>query len=161
MEYVNPVPMGGHEWFIGDVIPFERCAYIVNINSDGTDAFYTFIRLTTAVMWDPILGKKLVVTQQDHKSEKFTQALTSSTTLPLYHTDMGYWPYKGSFFYFVKGSIYLFHDDQADMTDTCDFSDDRCDNSALKDPCSRDTPLFNNADPLTNFQTKSYSISST
>lgn len=62
MEYVNPVALHGHEWFLGDVIPFERCAYIVNINSDGANAFYTFIRLTTAVMWDSILGKKLVVT---------------------------------------------------------------------------------------------------
>lgn len=45
------------------------------------------------------------------------------------------------------------------MTDTCDFSDDRCDNSALKDPCSRETPLFNNADPLTQFLTASYAVS--
>ena len=46
MEYVNPVPIAANgEWFVGDVVPFERCAYIVNMNSDGTDKFYTFIRL--------------------------------------------------------------------------------------------------------------------
>ena len=157
MEYVNPKPMHGNEWFIGDIIPFERCAYIVNINSDGASAYFHFIRLTTAVMWDPILRKKLVVTQQDFVSDTYTKTLTNTISLPIYHSDMGYWPFKGSFFYFVKGTVYFLHDPLADMTDTCNFSDDRCDNSGLVDPCARDTPLFNTG---TTWETYSYLASS-
>ena len=62
MEYTNPAAIGSTEWFLGDIVPFERCAYIVNMNSDGTDCFYTFSRLMTYVKWDPILDYKLVVT---------------------------------------------------------------------------------------------------
>ena len=36
MEYINRNPVNVQEWFSGDVVPFERCAYIVNMNSDGT-----------------------------------------------------------------------------------------------------------------------------
>lgn len=55
---------------------------------------------------------------------------------------MGYWPHKGSFFWFNKGNMYLKHDATADMTDTCDNSVSRCDRSSNVDVCSRDTPLF-------------------
>ncbi len=35
MEYKNPFPQNPKEWFVGDVIPFENCAYIVNMNYNG------------------------------------------------------------------------------------------------------------------------------
>lgn len=153
MEYVNPVPIAANgEWFVGDVVPFERCAYIVNMNSDGTDKFYTFIRLQTAVMWDPIKKLKLVVTQQDHVSDTYSRSLTGGSRenndFPVYQIEMGYWPHKGSFFWFNKGNLYLKHDAQADMTDTCDNSDARCDRSSVRDVCSRDTPLFPNGEAI-------------
>ena len=55
MEYRNPAPQNGNEWFAGDVVPFENCAYVVNLNSDGTSKYYRFSRLQTAVRYDPIL----------------------------------------------------------------------------------------------------------
>ena len=75
----------------------------------------------------------------------FSTALSASNTLPSYHTEMGYWPHKGSFFFFLEGKITLMHDSTADMTDTCDDDVDRCYTSALVDPCARDTPLFGNS----------------
>ena len=72
----------------------------------------------------------------------FSTALSASNTLPSYHTEMGYWPHKGSFFFFLEGKITLMHDSTADMTDTCDDDVDRCYTSALVNPCARDTPLF-------------------
>lgn len=77
---------------------------------------------------------------------------------------MGYWPLKGSFFWFNNGYMHLKHDAAADMRDTCDkitLSGDpalnRCDRSSLKDPCARDTPLFANGTPLAHY---SYQVSS-
>lgn len=80
MEYINPAPKNGNEWFVGDVVPFERCAYIVNINVDNSvhdTKYYTFSRLQTAVRWDPILKLKKVVTQEDFTSQTFTEALSN------------------------------------------------------------------------------------
>ena len=64
VEYVNQVNQNSNEWFVGDVVPFERCAYIVNFDSvSATNKFYTtFTRLQTWVRWDPIKKKKLVLT---------------------------------------------------------------------------------------------------
>ena len=42
MEVKNKAAKNGNEWFIGDVVPFERCAYIVNMNSDGSKKYYSF-----------------------------------------------------------------------------------------------------------------------
>ena len=72
---------------------------------------------------------------------------------------MGYWPFKGAFFYFNKGYIYLIHDPNADTQDWCECPPDnfditttpstlceatlnRCDTSRMVDPCHRDNPLF-------------------
>lgn len=68
---------------------------------------------------------------------------------------MGYWPHKGSFFYFNQGSITLWYDSSADRTDTCANDQDRCYTSALVDPCARDTPLFKSVVPAY----KSYIVS--
>lgn len=76
--------------------------------------------------------------------------------MPLYHVEMGYWPFKGSFFWFNRGSLYLKHDSNADMTDACEDPNNRCDFSAVKDPCSRDTPLFNTGSTM---QSKGYTVS--
>ena len=54
------------QWFAGDVIPFENCAYIVNMQYFGGKQHYSFHRLTTATRWDKYKKKKLVVTQLDH-----------------------------------------------------------------------------------------------
>ena len=62
VEYVNLVDKNSNEWFVGDVVPFERCAYIVNFDSDATKFYTTFSRLQTWVRWDPIKKKKLVLT---------------------------------------------------------------------------------------------------
>lgn len=32
--HANPAPRNGHDFFIGDVVPFQNCAYIVNYNID-------------------------------------------------------------------------------------------------------------------------------
>ena len=67
---------------------------------------------------------------------------------------MGYWPHKGSFFFFDKGYIYLFQDVDADTQDYCECPDatssnddcvnteNLCDTSKAKDPCAIATPLF-------------------
>lgn len=62
VEYVNQVNQNSNEWFVGDVVPFERCAYIVNFDSVSTKFYTTFTRLQTWVRWDPIKKKKLVLT---------------------------------------------------------------------------------------------------
>lgn len=127
MEYSNPSPQNGNEWFMGDVVPFERCAYIVNMNSDGTDAFFNFHRLQTAIKWDPILKIKKVVTQVDHTSPTQTLALGSSNNLsfiPNYVVEIGYWPHKGAFFYFNRGYMFLIHDPEADTQDFCECPPD-------------------------------------
>ena len=163
MEYVNPYPVDAREWFVGDVVPFERCAYVVNMNSDGTNRYYVFSRIQTAVRWDPILKVKKVVTQEDHTSDRFSRSMgtnVNQSDLPDYYVEMGWWPQKGSFFYFNRGFIHLKHDPDADMQDYCecppeDFDADtmtatttceatlnRCDTSQMVDPCARDTPLF-------------------
>jgi len=157
MEYLNPAPKNGNEWFSGDVVPFERCAYIVNLNSDGSNKYYNFHRLQTWIKWDPILKYKKVVTQVDHSSTEHSVALDNSgfSDIPHYHVEIGYWPHKGVFFYFSKGYIYLIHDPNADMTDfcecppdvstgntACDETENRCDTSRMVDPCANDTPLF-------------------
>ena len=106
MEYINKHPVNEQEWFSGDVVPFERCAYIVNMNSDGTTGQYVFSRLTTAVRWDPVLKYKKVVTQEDHTSQVYTAALDSDedrSDIPDYYVEMGWWPQMGSFFYFNRG----------------------------------------------------------
>ena len=143
-------------------MPFERCAYIVNLNSDGTNKYYNFHRLQTAIRWDPVLKYKKVITQVDHDSDEHSVSLGSSNLLsdiPMYHVEMGYWPHKGSFFYFNRAYMWLIHDPNADMTDfcmcppdgyvdvgspadTCEATENRCDTSRMIDPCARDTPLF-------------------
>jgi len=100
MEVKNTRFKNKSEWFVGDIVPFERCAYIVNMNSDGTNKFYNFMRLQTAVRWDPILKEKKVVTQIDHTSDEYTVPLNADKDLPMRHIEIGYWPLKGSFFYF-------------------------------------------------------------
>jgi hypothetical protein len=83
----------------------------------------------------------------------YTAAMTANVDdFPIHHIEIGYWPLKGSFFYFVKGKLYLKHDPSADKTDTCDptylaanSAIGRCDRSTLKDPCARTTPLFANS----------------
>lgn len=163
MEYINPAPYNDNEWFSGDVVPFERCAYVVNLNSDSTNTkYYNFHRLQTAIRYDPILQYKKVVTQVDHSSDTYSRALDSSlvSDIPLYHVEIGYWPHKGAFFYFNKGYIYLIHDPNADMQDFCECPPDgfdvvngipsnvceetvnKCDTSRMVDPCHRDHPLF-------------------
>ena len=64
MEYISPVTFNGNEWFSGDIVPFERCAYVVNINVDVANDLLTlnFHRLTTSLKYDPIFGYKKVVT---------------------------------------------------------------------------------------------------
>jgi len=158
MEIVNPYPKknpGANvdpEWFVGDIVPFERCAYIVNFNSDASKKYYSFSRLQTATRWDPVKEEKLVLTQVDHTSDEYSANLNGDDDIPIKHVEIGFWPLKGSFFYFVKGKLFLKHDPTADMTDTCDPATlaansalNRCDNSSLKDPCARDTPLFLNS----------------
>ena len=120
MEYESPAQYNGNEWFAGDVVPFERCAYIVNLNSDGTTKYYNFHRLQTAIRWDPILKIKKVVTQVSDASElaSHSVALGSdayASDIPKYHVEMGYWPHKGAFFYFNRGVLFLIHDPNADM----------------------------------------------
>lgn len=77
MEYINKVPQDPAEWFVGDVIPFENCAYIVNMNYDSNAdrKVYRFSRLTTAVRWDPVFKRKKVVTQESHMSDAYTRSL--------------------------------------------------------------------------------------
>ena len=171
----------GSEWFVGDVVPFENCAYIVNMNSDGTSKYYRFMRLMTAVRWDPILKVKKVVTQRDHISDEYTKPLSDTDAthyedFPIKNIEFGYWPHKGSFFWFVKGRLYLKHDPNADMRDPCDPKTlsvettwNQCDRSVLTDPCHRDYPLFLNStgkrpngsnNPTTTLMHASYAVSS-
>jgi hypothetical protein len=72
-------------------------------------------------------------------------ALSSSNTLPTYHTEMGYWPRIGSFFFFLEGSLTLMHDSNSVIPDSCEDDVDRCYTSHQVDPCARDTPLFINS----------------
>ena len=103
MEVKNKNPKNGNEWFVGDIIPFERCAYIVNMNGDNSKKYYQFSRLQTAARWDPILKVKKVVTQVDHSSDVYEVPQNNVEDFPIKHVEFGYWPLKGSFFYFVKG----------------------------------------------------------
>ena len=61
-----------------------------------------------------------MVTQIDFESTIYEKAIDSEKDLPIKHVEIGYWPLKGAFFYFVKGHILLKHDTTADTTDTCD-----------------------------------------
>ena len=117
---------------------------------------YRFHRLTTATRWDKYKKKKLVVTQLDHTSDDYTLNLSGEAEadddFPIKFVEMGYWPYKGSFFWFVKGSLFLKNDNDATTDDPCDATFlsnnagatrcDRSDRNKIKDPCDRNTPLF-------------------
>ena len=97
MEYTSSATVNGvvQDWFIGDVIPFERCAYILNMNYDATNSIkkYRVSRLLTAVKWDPILKVKKVVTQEGDIYD-YTQAVDASAVsdIPDYVPEIGYWP---------------------------------------------------------------------
>ena len=107
---------------------------------------YRFSRLRTAIMWDPILKQKLVVTQEDYTSHDFEETLGTDTTdndFPLKAVEFGYWPQKGAFFYFSKGYVFFKQDPAAYTIDTCGVEfENFCDRSSDISHCERDEPLF-------------------
>ena len=44
--YTNPNPINADGWFMGDVVPFTRCSYVVNLASQLSGStltkYYTF-----------------------------------------------------------------------------------------------------------------------
>ena len=59
--HANPAPRHGHDFFVGDVVPFQNCAYIVNFNidKDNKTKFYTFERYLMNIEYDATLERKI------------------------------------------------------------------------------------------------------
>lgn len=141
MEVLYTSPMAGatysdlpnhafYQWFIGDLVPMQSCAYVVNMNAKGSGATksYSFQRLMMSIQYDTTINKKKVLLVPDAAFISANVASPSANDLPRTHIPINYfWKWR-AFYWFNNGRLIIKQDSSYTQTG---------------DPCQRDTPVFN------------------
>ena len=164
----NPSDTSGN-WFSGDFVPFQQCAYIVAMHSDsdGSAKYYSFMRYNMRIEYDSTLEHKTVVSGPEAPGDAYALfkyesgvepwntatdlANTSGTKLknfrdfPRHHVPIQFVPYWGSFVWLSRNYIVLKVDTTYDTRTKSDVDSSAKDGYMMnQDPCARTTPLFNN-----------------
>ncbi len=130
-------------WFVGDVVVFQTCAYVVRMQSDASSAaskVFNFDRYQQYITWNATSESKQMTIERDHV-ETFTKTDHAGwSDMPMYMTEINFNPYWGAFYYFSKGYMYLLIDTAADIRDSCE--DFKCDQNMVTNYCSRENWLF-------------------
>jgi hypothetical protein len=125
-----------YQWFVGDIVPMQSCAYVVNMNSIGWagtfKVAYSFQRIMMSIQYDYTLQSKKVMIVPDAPFI-VAPAVPAYDDLPLNHQSGSrinyYWRWR-AFYWFKNGMIHIKQDSSYIATNS---------------PCNRATPVFNPA----------------
>jgi hypothetical protein len=100
--YTNPNIINADGWFLGDVVPFSRCAYVVNLASSSSGGtltkYYTFEQVLMDIEFDSVANAKRVMVNQAF-SKTYTTTGDTSYDMPIQNYEINWYPYWSSFYY--------------------------------------------------------------
>jgi hypothetical protein len=102
-----------YPWFVGDIVPMQSCAYVVNMNSIGwTGTFkvaYSFQRIMMSVQYDTTIHAKKVLIVPD-AAFIVAPAVPAFDDMPLKHVQINYYWKWRAFYWFMNGKVHVKQD---------------------------------------------------